>query len=451
MGKRSGGVVVSTAETGNGVSQTAAVPNSQALRDRLAALQGRATTPRIAPAAVAPARTVTIEGGREEATPFGPCYLIEREYTLDHRHGPHPLGALRRISPALLAALGGDPRLAALPHEQLVLLDTETTGLAGGTGTHVFLVGLGFLRVAPDGATTFVVRQYFLRHLREERALLHALGTALGGFGALVSFNGKSFDWPLLTTRFVLARLAGQGRAGGWPHLDLLHPARRVWKHRLRSCSLGTLEAEILGVQRASDVPSALIPELYFRYLRDADVRPLLPVLAHNEADIVSLLSLLIHLGNLLGAHSTPTPPALIGSLRGADRYGLATLHAALGQEGASIAAYRAALADPTLTPPLRRAARLALALALKRARRWDEAVPLWRECSKAEARRRVPDPWAHIELAKYFEHIARDHAAAIGMVEAAITLLALRNIPTWRDELAYRLARLQRKAALRA
>lgn len=436
------------------MTSAGAVPNSQALRDRLAALQGRATAVPTAPPPnrVKPpaARPLEVPGGREEATPFGPCYVIEREYTLDYRHGPHPLGALHRVRPALLAALGGDPRLAALSTEHLVLIDTETTGLAGGTGTHVFLVGLGFFRVVPDGVTTFVVRQYFLRHLREERALLHALGTTLGDFGALVSFNGKSFDWPLLTTRFILARLAQQARPGGWPHLDLLHPSRRVWKHRLRSCSLGTLEAEILGVTRTADVPSALIPELYFRYLRDGDMRPLLPILAHNETDIISLLTLLIHLGSLLDAHQDLGQIELAQALHGADRYGLATLHAALGQEDASISAYRAALAYPQLTTPLRRAARLALALSLKRSRRWDEAVPVWRDGIKAEARRKSPDPWAHIELAKYFEHIARDYAAAIAITEAAVTLLALRGIPTWREELAYRLARLQRKAALR-
>lgn len=435
------------------MTSNGAIPNSQALRDRLAALKGRAaaapTAPPINPLRLPPTHPLEVAGGREEATPFGSCYVIEREYTLDHQHGPHLLGALRTIRPALLAALGGDLRLATLPTEQLVLIDTETTGLAGGTGTHVFLVGLGFFRIAPDGVAIFVVRQYFLRDLREERALLHAVRTMLGEFGALVSFNGKSFDWPLLTTRFILARLAQQGRTTDWPHLDLLHPARRVWKHRLRSCSLGTLEAEILGVTRTSDVPSALIPELYFRYLRDNDVRPLLPVLTHNEIDIVSLLTLLIHLGSLLDDDHDPGQRGMAQALHGADRYGLATLHAALGHEDASINAYRAALAYPALKTSLRRAARLALALSLKRAHRWDEAVSVWRDAIRAEARRKSPDPWAHIELAKYFEHIARDYTAAFTITEAAITLLALRGITTWREELTYRLARLQRKVAL--
>jgi uncharacterized protein len=426
--------------TGTGARGTGTVAAASALRERLAALSG--ARPAVPPRPVVPARpAVTLAGGREEETPFGPCYLIERRYPLDHQHGSRPLGALTKVAPDLLAALGGDPRLAALLHEQLVLLDTETTGLAGGTGTYVFLVGLGFLTTDATGPA-FVVRQYFLRQLREERALLHALGALLAQFGALVTFNGKSFDWPLLATRYTLARQAMP--AAAWPHLDLLHPARRVWRHRLPSCSLSALEAAILGVQRASDVPSALIPALYFRYLRDGDPQPLLPVLAHNEADIVSLAALLIHLGQLAG----PDGPAAYPELPGADRYGLATLQAALGRPEASIAALRAALADPALPAPLRRAARLTLALALKRARRWEEAAPLWRDLIRTEARRKAPDPWPYIELAKYQEHIARDYPAAIATVEAVLALLTLRGVAVGRDELLYRLARLQRKLA---
>ncbi len=420
-----------------------------ALRERLAALRGGrpgvATTPPPAPRPTA-SPLVTFPGGREEQTPFGPCYLIERRYALTHRHGHHPLGAIQHVAPDLLAALGRDPRFATFPHERLILLDTETTGLAGGTGTHVFLVGLGFLEHGADGALAFVVRQYFLRQLREERALLHALGATLGGYDALVSFNGKSFDWPLLVSRFVLARQRTEIESRAWPHLDLLHPARRVWKHRLPSCSLGTIEREVLGIDRGSDVPGALIPELYFRYLREGDPTPLLPVLTHNESDIVTLLTLLIHLGQLLSDDAAIA--STVGQvLTGADHYGLATLHAALGREAASLRAYRAALAAPNLSPALRREARFALALALKRARRWEEALPLWRECCRAEARRKRPDPWAHIELAKYHEHAARDYPAAIAIAETALTLLALRGVRDGRAGLEYRLARLRRKS----
>jgi len=420
-----------------------------ALRERLAALRGGrpgvATTPPPGPRPIAPP-VVAFPGGREEQTPFGPCYLIERRYPLTHQHGHHLLGAIRQVAPNSLATLGRDPRFATHPHERLILLDTETTGLAGGTGTHAFLVGLGFLEEGVDGVLAFVVRQYFLRQLREERALLHALGATLGDYDALVSFNGKSFDWPLLVSRFVLARQRTEIESRSWPHLDLLHPARRVWKHRLPSCSLGTIEREVLGIDRGPDIPGALIPELYFRYLREGDPVPLLPVLAHNASDIVTLLTLLIHLGHLL---SDDAELAAMGGqyLTGADHYGLATLHAALGREEASVCAYRAALAAPNLSPTLRREARIALALALKRARRWEEAVPLWRECCRAEAHRKRPDPWAHIELAKYHEHAARDYPAAIAITEAALALLGMRGVRDGRAGLEYRLARLHRKS----
>lgn len=430
-----------------------AASDPTALRERLAALRGGrpgmalTSAPPLAPRPSAPP-IVTFPGGREEQTPFGPCYLIERRYALTHQHGHHLLGAIRQVAPELLATLGRDPRFATFPHERLILIDTETTGLSGGTGTHVFLVGLGFLEEGADGALAFVVRQYFLRQLREERALLHALGATLGDYDALVSFNGKSFDWPLLVSRFVLARQRTEVESRAWPHLDLLHPARRVWKHRLPSCSLGTIERAVLGIERGPDIPGALIPERYFRYLREGDPTPLLPVLAHNEADIVTLLTLLIHLGHLL---SDDAAVAATGGqfLTGADHYGLATLHAALGREEASVLAYRTALAAPNLSPALRREARIALALTLKRARRWEEALPLWRECCRAEARRKRPDPWAHIELAKYHEHAARDYPAARAIVEAALTLLSLRGIRDGRAELEYRLARLRRKATV--
>lgn len=420
------------------------------LRERLQALQGgrSATAERPAPLPARPRRPdFAVAGGHEEETPFGPCYVIERRYGLDHRHGPGELGALRAIEPAVLARLAGDPRLADLPHDRLLLLDTETTGLAGGTGTYVFLVGLGFFARDPAAAgQTFVVRQYFLRELREERALLHALAGHLAGYGALVTFNGKSFDWPLLTTRFTLARQPAPRHERGWPHLDLLHPARRVWRHRLASCSLGSLEAAVLGVRRDEDVPSALIPDLYFRYLRDGDHRPLLPVLAHNEADIVSLLALLAHLGQLVMSAAEESS----GRLPAADCYGLATLHAAHGRADACIAAYRAALADPDLPSALRRAALAALAATLKRERRWDEAVPLWRQAIRAEARRKYPDPWAWEELAKYQEHIARDYAGAAATVNAALALLELRGLTAPRAPLRHRLARLQARLAAR-
>lgn len=414
------------------------------VKEKLAALLGRAADRAAPPAASPIARQLaSFPDGREEATPFGPAYFIERPQTL----GPSTLGHAHDVeviaAPGALASLSSDTRWPAIPLRRVLLLDTETTGLAGGTGTYVFLAGLGYFTPGSGGELEFTVRQYFLRALGEEQAFLHGLARFLSNFEALVTFNGKSFDWPLLATRFLLGRTVEARRE--WPHLDLLHPARRIWKHRLPSCGLGALESAIFGLERELDVPGALIPELYFRYLRDRDPGPLRPVLAHNERDITTLLALLVHLTQLTNyAHEHPAHQAL----KGADHFGLAGLLSALGRPASSSLAYRRALEDRELPAPLRRAAMTALAMALKREGRWEEASAVWRQVMLLEGRRRTPDATAYIELAKYHEHVRRDYAAALGTVEAALALFEIRGVTTGVDALLHRRNRLAYKLA---
>ena len=167
---------------------------------------------------------------------------------------------------------------------RLLYLDTETTGLAGGTGTYVFLVGAGFF----DG-DTFEVRQYFMRDLDEEPALLAAVGGLLGQFDGVVTYNGGGFDLPLLETRFVLARRRFPADVF---HLDLLGSARRLWSTRLADCRLGTLERHVLGFTREDDLPGALIPSAYFDYLRRKQPGALPRIFEHNRHDILSLAAL---------------------------------------------------------------------------------------------------------------------------------------------------------------
>lgn len=414
------------------------------VKEKLAALLGRAAdrAPRPVTAPIV-RQTVSFPGGQEVATPFGPAYFIERPQAL----GPSTLGHAHDLeviaAPGALACLSSDTRWPAIPLERVLLLDTETTGLAGGTGTYVFLAGLGYFTLGASGGLEFTVRQYFLRELGEEQAFLHGLATFLSRFEALVTFNGKSFDWPLLATRFLL-RQADEVRRE-WPHLDLLHPARRIWKHRLPSCGLGALESAVFGLERELDVPGALIPELYFRYLRDRDAVPLHPVLAHNERDITTLLALLVHLAQLTNAsHEHPAHYAL----RGADHFGLAGLLLALGRPASSSIAYRRALEDPALPAPLRRAAMTALATTLKREGHWEEAAAVWRRLVLLEARRRAPDATGHIELAKYHEHVRRDYEAALGTVDAALALLEVRGVTSGVEALLHRRSRLAYKLA---
>lgn len=414
------------------------------VKERLAALRGHAGRHVVQPSSPAPARQVLhFPDGREEVTPFGRTYVIERQATLDLTGPGQPLDLAALVAPGALACLSRDTRWDGIPLDRVLLLDTETTGLAGGTGTYVFLAGLGYFTTNASGATQFTIRQYLLRGLGEERAFLAGLAAFLDRFEALVTFNGKSFDWPLLTTRFLLGR-ANEVRRD-WPHLDLLHPSRRIWRHRLASCSLGALEAAILGIQRDLDVPGALIPELYFRFLRDRDPRPLLPVLAHNERDITTLLALLVQLKQL----TSPTREyESHGQLAGPDHFGLAGLLSALGQYTSSSAAYRRALEAQDLPAPLRRAALTALGSSLKRAGQWDGAVEIWRQLMRMEARRRVPDVTAYIELAKYQEHMQRDVAAALSTVDAALALSELRGVASGVELLLHRRARLAAKLA---
>src|SRR5438309_4805441 len=200
-----------------------------------------------------------VVGGEVVDTGAGSLLVVRREYPLTHRHGRVPLDGVRRAPLDVLARVArveGD----GLAAERLLFLDTETTGLAGGTGTYAFLVGAGWIE-----DDRFVVVQHFMRDLDEEAALLAALAPLLERASALVTFNGSGFDVPLLETRFILGRRR-------WPaallHLDLMHPARRVWAARFVDCRLSTLEREVLGHRRENDVPGSVIPSLYFDFLR---------------------------------------------------------------------------------------------------------------------------------------------------------------------------------------
>jgi uncharacterized protein YprB with RNaseH-like and TPR domain len=195
--------------------------------------------------------------GEVVPTDHGPFFLVRETYALDYRHGHHALADLLSHGAEHPARLARDERLAGVGFSRMAFVDTETTGLAGGTGTYAFLVGVGVFEEA-----SFTIHQFFMRDFHEEPAQLQALGELLDGLEAVVSFNGKSFDLPLLETRFIMARQAP--RLIDAPHLDLLPAARRLWKYRLDSCALSSLEAEILGVRRTgADVPGWLIPDLY--------------------------------------------------------------------------------------------------------------------------------------------------------------------------------------------
>lgn len=368
-------------------------------------------------------------------TPVGRVFVIERRFALEHRHGRLALGQVLQTPPTLWARIGRVPALAEADPRRVVFLDTETTGLAGGTGTIAFLVGIGHFL---DGH--FRLRQYFLPTLEQERAMLRALADYLDGFQAVVSFNGKSFDLPLLEARLVLARMPRDLTA--LPHLDLLHPARRLYGDRLASCRLTELEQHLLGLTRVDDVPGWEVPALYFRYMRTRRFRALLPVFEHNATDVLSLVALTAHLASVLAGEA---------QLTGADRLALGRVCEAEGRTEEAVMHYRRALAQE-LRSVERQECEQRLSLLLKRLGRWQEAAALWQEVARRPDNRQL---YPLVELAKYHEHITGDLVTARALTERALLLLeghharmGFAGLAAEREALRKRLARLEGRMA---
>lgn len=379
----------------------------------------------------------TLEGAWRDTT-HGPCYVGRSVYARTHRHGGVPLDGVYALPGDALNVLGRMPGLGPIDFERVVFLDTETTGLAGGTGTYVFLVGLGYFH-----GDEFWVDQFFMDDYGQERAMLAAMADVLAGFDTLVTFNGKTFDWPLLQTRYSLAR---QPLPLADPrHLDMLYPSRRVWRERLGSCSLSSLEASVLGVRRQTDVPSWLIPGIYFDYVRERDAGPLRPVFAHNEQDILSLLALTVHLGRHLAA-----PTGL--NVEPVDLYSLGRVFEGAEEWERAILCYEESLARP-LPLRTREQAACRLGLVYKRLQRSVNAVSVWESLVGNPG---ITGLVPFVELAKHLEHAERDYATAIDVVTRAIDRLDVRSASVWpnpapareRAALSRRLERLRAKQA---
>ena len=372
--------------------------------------------------------------GFDVDTPHGPCFVVDTRYA---EHAGRLVGAPPPTA-GHLPRLARDTALADLDLRRAAFLDVETTGLSGGTGTFAFLVGIG----AYEG-DHFHVRQFFMRDPGDEPALLHALSDWLNERAGLVTFNGKAFDLPLLQTRFRLQRRRAPLSAA--PHLDLLSHARRLWRTRLGSCALSSLEQHILGVERTDDVPGMIIPYLYFDYVRTGRADRLARVFYHNALDIVSMAALLCRMCDVFD------DPDAGGVQHGADWLSLGAVFEGAGDCDRATDAYHRALAC-RLPPELHEQARERLSQLCKRQGAWDQAVEAWAAAvANGTARRLYP----YLELAKYYEHRARDYSAAIQTVRQAVVLVeswrirpdSLNQAATLTD-LRHRLARLERKLA---
>jgi uncharacterized protein YprB with RNaseH-like and TPR domain len=234
-----------------------------------------------------------------QETPHGRLYFCERYLEPHHHHGHTPVLAGARCRPGTLATLLRDGALHDLDISRALYLDTETTGLAGGTGTVAFLVGLA--RFEGD---SFCLEQLIVPELGGETPVLARLAERIAAASCVVSYNGKSFDWPLLRNRFVLARLPVPELPA---HIDLLHISRSLWKSRMESLRLVDVERAIMRFERIDDLPGSEIPARYFEYLRGAGSERLAPVLEHNQNDIIALAALL---GHVVARFEAPEPHA---------------------------------------------------------------------------------------------------------------------------------------------
>jgi uncharacterized protein len=425
----------------------------------------------------------TIAGALEQLVPgkvvetsAGCCYVRTVALPLHEVRGPQPLGDLLAQRPTLFAPL--HPNFGLHPetdYRRAIFLDTETTGLGNGAGVYCFMVGVGtfenldfelpILETTPqinpaaqaeiqnpkskiqNFPSHFVVRQFFMRHPGEEGALLLALADLLERHEMSVTFNGRTFDLPLLRARLrqnqaIYPDLRGSGRLldAERPHLDLLHPARKLWRRRLQSCRLIHLEEAILGLRRSEeDVPGHLIPQLYHDYVRDGNAHGLRRVFYHNLEDILSMVALAERMGRALSEGAS-------APLEREDWLSLGRCYEDLAQWPAAEGAYRRGL-ESVREPAAKAVAFGCLSQLLKRQRRWAEAAELWELWLTSVP---GPDPTPYAELAKYCEWQLGDLEQAEMWTGWAIH--NLRTAPAWQRppgalaDLEHRLARLQRK-----
>lgn len=355
--------------------------------------------------------------------------FVERRVGPDTRHGFVHVGDLAAgqqksaaHAPLLTAGAPSVP--------PFLFFDLETTGLSGGAGTFAFLVGCGCF--ASDGG--FVTRQYLMTEFGGERPMLQAVGRELAAAGAVVSFNGKSFDAPVLETRYLFHRLDWPGAS--LPHLDVLHPARRFWGgDEGVSASLSTLERQVLGARRTADVPGFEIPARYFRFVRTGDPRPLTAVLEHNRLDLLSLAGLTTRLLQLV-AHG----PEAARDAR--EALALGRVYARSGLDGRARECFACVLVMDGATDQRIESLRFLACLA-RRARRFDEAAACWRDVVETPGCPPHVRREANEALAIHHEHRVGDLAAAKAF---ALRSLGGGSGRCWDDAVRHRLARLERK-----
>ncbi|MDD3656068.1 MAG: ribonuclease H-like domain-containing protein [Atribacterota bacterium] len=373
-------------------------------------------------------------------TPHGSCFFTEKTFPLEtSSYGDYSLLDMQKYFPSGLhfwipQFKSGNEEIKL---EEILFFDTETTGLAGGSGTYIFLLGLGYFK-----GENFYIRQYFMSDYHEEEALLWAVNQLFAqDFKLLVSYNGKSYDFPLLQTRYIMTRLPLQLNTSY--HLDLLFPTRRLWKRRLQDCSLANIEKKILKIYREEDIPGYLIPHVYFRYLQDKDSRSLKPIFTHNLQDIISLVLLTTKISQTLD------DPLSMGKFA-LDLCSIGKIYEGYKDFQYSSKCYEEALKGNLSDEETLDALKLC-SFAYKRQGEWEKAEVAWREIISLNGQFNL---YPYEELAKYYEHKLKDYQQAGAIVEEALQRLTKENISwsikeQWQNSLYFRLERIKRKQRL--
>lgn len=383
-------------------------------------------------------RLIDLLQARVSANEFGEHLVLRKWYGEPVSDAPG-LGALDSpLDPGTLQLIApGASREIADPRRWL-FLDTETTGITGGTGTYPFLVGLAWW-----DAGGLEVEQLFMRDYSDEHSLLVALAQRIAERPVLVTFNGKSFDWPLLETRYRMTRAIRPPALSA--HLDFLHPARNLWRLRIGSVRLAELELKVLGWNRGSDMNSWLIPEIYFDYLRGGSAEALLPIFHHNQMDLRGLAALAARVLSLLESPEAHGSDAL-------ELYGISRICERRGDASRARRHYAQSIAGE-LPVETDRSARSSLARLAKRDGDFALARQLW-ESMLGNSREGLE---AYEQVAIYYEHRARQPHRAAALTKKA--LLELRNANRLgtigtadyrerRRRFEQRLARLERKSS---
>jgi hypothetical protein len=346
------------------------------------------------------ASSIPLPGGLIE-TPYGEVWVERCHYPAETRQGAYVLRELAAVSEEAHTLLGV-PDLGPRP----AFLDTETTGLARGAGTLAFLIGVGVWE--GEALTLHLV---FLQDPAQEAGALRYVADVLDKASGLVTFNGLGFDVPILESRFILNRLPP--RWSTLPHLDLLSTARSLWRDHLSSRRLIVLEDEILEIVRdEEDVPSWMIPALYRQYLAEGETSEMARVFYHNRVDVLSLVSLLVHVARLVEAPESLTPAA-------AEWVGLGRIYQKAGHQARALAAWERAVAgeDGELEPDTATRVWREIGLYYKRDEDWSRALEVW----QAWAAQLPWDIEPFVERAKYYEWKARDCSAALVETERAL------------------------------